>query len=63
MHRFSVLELVVQFWYQMADGVLYQLAEGLNRSIGTSEKEAIRLLTLLVAGFMTLDKSLHFARL
>ena len=47
----------------MADGVLHQFAERLDWRICASEKEAIGLLTLLVAGFMTLDKSLHFSRL
>ena len=63
MHRFSVLELVVQLWYQMANGVLYQLAEGLHRGVGTREQEAIRLLTKIIARFVTFDKALGLTRL
>ena len=46
MDSFSIFKLVCKFWYKVADGVLYQLAERLDRGVGTSEKETIGLLTL-----------------
>ena len=47
----------------MANGILHQFAQRLDRCISTSEKEAIRLLTKIIARFVTFDKALGLTRL